>query len=139
MHALQVKFFLNTDPSSDGSEPVYVATAAPFMMGATDDGEPQSWAFEAGEVSICAQVVPNTEDVEEVIVTETGTSIDGGAAEVCLVLGMFEGLPVVHCSFTFVGAVFKHASVYFRANCIVSSSSLVCSFLEDSFQLAVLS
>lgn len=81
---LQVKFFLNTDPSSEAAEPVYVATAAPFVMGTTDDGQPKTWAFEAGEVSICAQVVPSTEDGEMVSVTETGTALDAGSAEVLL-------------------------------------------------------
>eukprot|EP00892_Ulva_mutabilis_P002197 jgi/Ulvmu1/11979/UM082_0058.1 len=79
----EVKFFLNTDPSADDAEPVYVATAAPFVMGTTDDGDPRSWAFEAGEVAICAQLVPITEDGEEIIVIETGTALEASAGEVC--------------------------------------------------------
>lgn len=79
---MQVKFFLNTSASDEGAEPVHVATEAPFMMGTGEDGEPKAWKFEAGEVTISAEIIPASGDDEQVTITEAGTALEAGSGEV---------------------------------------------------------
>lgn len=95
---IQVKFFLNASPSDEDAEPVHVATEAPFMMGIGEDGEPKRWEFAEGEVSISAQIIPASEDDEEVTVTEAGTAFEAGSDEV---RSSAVSVPILSCSFSF--------------------------------------
>ena len=84
---------MNTSPSDEGAEPVHVATQAPFVMGIDDEGVPKRWEFDAGQVSVCAQIIPSTESDEPIILTEVGTALEGASGEVCSLLreNMFSG------------------------------------------------
>lgn len=55
-------------------------------MGIDDEGVPKRWEFEAGEVSVCAQIIPSTESDELIILTEVGMALEGASGEVCSLL-----------------------------------------------------
>lgn len=75
-----VKFYLNSS-GEEGTQPTYVATSPPFVMGSAQDGSSKRWTFEEGEVVIT--VVAEPADGGQVTkVTERGTVLPAKAVEV---------------------------------------------------------